>query len=134
MLILLDLNYLGRFWTQFEAWLAFQACTVKGIEPRRLDGDDRPTIEPIHNANSTFVQALENLWHHITPSDAHAVLSKPDVRVTNESDKELQLPKIMQLAGDVKAVRSSSRHQLQRMKAAGHAVSANRRLGNQQQV
>merc|ERR1712110_1198099 len=31
VLILLDRSYLGRFWTQFEAWLSMQSATLAGL-------------------------------------------------------------------------------------------------------
>ena len=33
VLILLDLSYLSRFWTQFEAWLSMQTATKEGLRP-----------------------------------------------------------------------------------------------------
>ena len=33
VLILLDLSYMSRFWTQFEAWLSMQQCTTRGLVP-----------------------------------------------------------------------------------------------------
>ena len=39
VLILLDLSYLSRFWTQFEAWLSMQQPTSVGL--RRAIGAER---------------------------------------------------------------------------------------------
>ena len=61
----------------------------------------RCTVVPIHNANSSLSDALEMLWARKTPSDALSILSKPDVRVTNLSDKQMQLPKIGALSKTV---------------------------------
>lgn len=36
VLILLDKDYMVRFWTCAEAWLAMQACTPTGLRPSML--------------------------------------------------------------------------------------------------
>jgi len=33
VLILMDFDYLKRFWTQFEAWVSFQEPTADGLVP-----------------------------------------------------------------------------------------------------
>ena len=33
VLVLLDLSYQSRFWTQFEAWLSMQDCKESGLQP-----------------------------------------------------------------------------------------------------
>ena len=38
---------------------------------------------------------LTDMWATKTPQQAFEILSKPDVSVTNESDKQMQLPKIL---------------------------------------
>jgi hypothetical protein len=37
------------------------------------------------------------MWAGMTAKSAHDVLGKPDVVVTNQSDKDTQLPKLLQL-------------------------------------
>ena len=39
-----------------------------------------------------------------TAEEAHAVLEKPDVKVTNQKDKEVQLPKLQKLDTFAKSV------------------------------
>ena len=94
VLILLDLSYPSRFWTQYEAWLAMQSVSEEGLFPTPK-ASRRCTIVPISNANSSAVESLENMWAHKKPEEAYAALAKPDVAVTNESDKEVHLPKIL---------------------------------------
>ena len=36
VLVLLDLSYLSRFWTQFEAWLSFQTIGTEGPDAGSL--------------------------------------------------------------------------------------------------
>ena len=73
----------------------------------------RPTYHTwqvtINNANSSLADALKAIWSTKTPEEALAVLEKNDVRVTNESDKTMQLPKITQLSNEVMAARSAGR-------------------------
>ena len=33
VLILLDKEYMGRFWTSAEAWLSTRSCTASGLQP-----------------------------------------------------------------------------------------------------
>ena len=37
------------------------------------------------------------MWASKTAREAHDVLVKPDVKVTNQSDKDVQLPKLLNL-------------------------------------
>ena len=106
VLILLDLSYVSRFWTQFESWLAMQHMTPGGLKPAVGTMNERHHIMCIQNAAAqaelyTRVQ-VEN-WATKPPHEAHAFLSRPDVTVTNQSDKEGQLPKIKALDATVQA-------------------------------
>jgi len=57
----------------------------------------RYTIVPLHNAGESLSGMLVELWAGKSTQEAHDVLAMPDVLVTNQSDKEKQLPKIKQL-------------------------------------
>jgi len=108
VLVLLDLSYLSRFWTQFEAWLALQVTSAEGLKGGRNTGSSigRTVIVPIYNANSTIRAHLISMWESKSPDEAHAILSEADVTVTNLSDKEMQLPKILALDEEVRTVLS----------------------------
>ena len=105
VLILLDLSYLSRFWTQFEAWLSMQVATTDGLAPAS-DRQQRFTIEPIVNGNSILGESLRSMWESKTPDEAFKLLAKDDVTVTNQSDKIEQLPKLKVLDVKVKEVMS----------------------------
>ena len=107
VLILLDLSYLSRFWTQFEAWLSMQVATTDGLAPAS-DRQQRFTIEPIVNGNSILGESLRSMWESKTPDEAFKLLAKDDVTVTNQSDKIEQLPKLKVLDVKVKEVMSGS--------------------------
>ena len=108
VLILLDQSYVSRFWTQFEAWLSMQTFALDdesdagGLRSAN-EAERRCTIELVHGANEELGQSLLSTWANKTPEEAHEHLSKPDVLVTNESDKEKQLPKILALNQTVRA-------------------------------
>ena len=58
----------------------------------------RFTIECIHLAKQKFQGAqLLEMWMEASADEAHETLSSPDVTVTNQSDKDMQLPKLKQL-------------------------------------
>ena len=69
-----------------------------------IDADDnggRPQKLPI---DSIIADYLRLMWANKTPEEAYDILSKPDVTVTNQSDKDGQLPKIQKLAEQVRKV------------------------------
>ena len=72
----------------------------------RADGDALPlalcqgrdTIICIHNANPKYdPPKLRDMWGDKTAEQAYAILEKPDVKVTNQKDKDMQLPKLKKL-------------------------------------
>ena len=44
------------------------------------------------------------MWGEKTADEAHAVLARPDVTVTNQRDKDVQLPKLQKLNEFAKSV------------------------------
>ena len=100
--MLLDLSYVSRFWTQFEAWLSMQTCTPDGLRPARPE-ERRCTVVPIKGANSSMAEGLRLMWSERTPQEAYDLLKESDVTVTNQSDKEMQLPKLLKLDAMVRA-------------------------------
>jgi len=103
VLVLLDLSYISRFWTQFEAWLSMQQVTPEGLQPAE-PSERRCRVAPIYGANSSMVESLYAMWAHRSPQEAHDVLREPDVTVTNQGDKETQLEKLVQLDDEVRQV------------------------------
>ena len=108
VLILLDGSYMSRFWTQFEAFLSFRKVTASGLGPTPLT-ERRDAIICIHNADPEFdPPKLRKMWGDRTVDEAHEVLAKPDVEVTNKKDKEVQLPKLQRLNDFTKNVLADS--------------------------
>lgn len=59
---------------------------------------------PIFNGNSTLVEYLSVMWGSHNSQKAYETLSKDDVTVTNEKDKDTHLAKILQLNDRVRRV------------------------------
>ena len=70
-----------------------QQPTPEGLRPA-TEGERRWLIVPIYNATEAIGHALEQMWATRTPLQAIEVLRQPDVTVTNESDKLIQLEKL----------------------------------------
>ena len=104
VLCLIDISYLSRFWTQFEAWLSMQAADSTGLHPAK-PGRQRHTFKCIHNATAgNEDEKLRQMWATRKPAEAKELLAMPDVTVTNASDKETQLVKIAKLDQEAQAV------------------------------
>ena len=89
--------------TQFEAWLSMQSASEHGLRPATMQ-EQRFTIETIMNGNSILAQSLCAMWANKIPEEAYEVLANADVTVTNQSDKDKQLPKLYALNDQVKAL------------------------------
>jgi hypothetical protein len=68
------------------------------------EAERRCVIKCIHNAPPTFEAIIIDMWAGKTADEAYAILSKPDVTVTNQSDKDVQLPKLLKLNDFAKGV------------------------------
>uniref|UniRef100_A0A7S2GH12 COR domain-containing protein n=1 Tax=Haptolina brevifila TaxID=156173 RepID=A0A7S2GH12_9EUKA len=93
VLILLDRSYSSRFWCSYECWLSFMMATRGGL----ISADEaklRCHVECLHGTPPATKIALKEEWLHMTAEDAFIKLGSPDVTVTNESDKQMQLPKV----------------------------------------
>jgi hypothetical protein len=127
VLILLDLSYVSRFWTQFEAWLSMQFATPSGLKSAVGTRNTRHHIVAIQNAaaqSELYTKALVDNWAEKTPEQAFEFLSKPDVTVTNQSDKDGQLPKIKSLGETVQGAFKAIGAQLQQRVAASEEAAA----------
>lgn len=83
--------------TQFEAWLSLQCATPGGLVGAG-EGERRCEVVCLHNALDQFEgQKIFAIWGRKTVAEAHEILSRPDVVVTNHKDKEMQLPKIFEI-------------------------------------
>ena len=93
VLVQLDRSYLQRFWTNYEAWLSFVMPSADGLVGA-TGGASRVTIECLHGTLPKWAEALREELGSATAERAHAYLKDASIQVTNQSDKELQLPKI----------------------------------------
>ena len=102
VLILLDMTYMGRFWTLLEAFFSLMRATAEGVRAA-TDLERRCTIKCIHNAKQQFEQPkLIDLVATKTPQEMHDILASPDVCVTNAKDKETMLPVVSKTNEHVK--------------------------------
>ena len=92
-----------RHRTCFDAWLAMHTATSDGLVSSS-DAAKRWVTKPIYNATEHEAVGLERIWREITAAEAHKVLSRPDVTVTNLSDKHVQLEKLEKLDQRVREV------------------------------
>lgn len=99
VLIVFDFQYVGRFWTSYEAWLSMQTASKNGLHPSTL-GEARFHITCVGAAervSSICEETLKSAWHRRSPDEARAELSHSDILVTNQSDKQSQLEKLEKL-------------------------------------
>jgi len=103
VLALIDMSSQSRFWTQFEAWMAMQACSSDGLKPA-AEHSRRCQIRCIHSAEQgKDDKKMTELWAQRKPAEAHELLKARDVAVTNQTDKDLWLPLIFELDVAVKS-------------------------------
>ena len=100
VLLMVDRSYMSRFWTQFEAWLSMQKCTKEGLLPD--SEQSRCTIMPTMGSDSSLADEVRSMWKARNPQQAHDYLELDDVcYVTNEKDKTLFLPKLLEMSKGV---------------------------------
>ena len=73
-----------------------QSATPDGLKPTSQDAR-RCTAVPTFNATEKDAQRVLELWAERTPQQAHTILGLPDVTVTNQRDKTVQLDKVLAL-------------------------------------
>ena len=71
------------------------------LAPARTE-EQRFDIIPIHGANALMGDGLKVMWAERAPQEAHDLLKEPDVTVTNQSDKDVQLEKLLKLDEQVR--------------------------------
>jgi len=135
VLALIDISYLSRFWTQFEAWLSMQeGSSAKGL---RAASERRRRLQMVclHNATTGSEDVkLQRMWCNVTPKMALELLSKPDVTVTNTGDKVTQLKKIEMLDGEVRQAWGVEAARALRAEAEEEGVAPNLPYGFSKEV
>ena len=113
VVILLDMQYIGRFWTLFEAYLSFRRMSEDGLveekdepfallspystRPRRTIISVYETDEVGHAETDASKELLEKIWRGKTVQQAYQRLAMPDIHVTNQKDKLVNLKKLRRL-------------------------------------
>ena len=91
VLVLLDLSYQSRFWTQYELWLSLQEGTSDGLVPAD-PSVSRSHLVAIHSGTQDLAESLKKMWRTKNTDQARTTLSARDVKVTNLSDKDVRQP------------------------------------------
>lgn len=91
-----------RSWTQFEAYIAMRMPSVRGLT--NAPNENRWTAEVPYSTDSTaqMKAALKAEWLVCSVERAHEKLSSQDIDVTNKTDKEIMLPKLLALDEQVR--------------------------------
>ena len=76
---------------------------MKGLVSAR-NSSTRCSIMTVHGAPEALVESLVEEWSNCTAEKAFEKLSSADIAVTNQSDKDVQLPKILELDARTAAV------------------------------
>ena len=98
VVVLYDNQYNGRFWPCVEFWSSLQVATPEGLlaeEP----GHRRTSFVCVASSEGTEAEAqafMERQWRHVTVEEAINRLLGPDLLVTNQKDKEVQV-RVLQL-------------------------------------
>uniref|UniRef100_A0A7S3AZX6 Uncharacterized protein n=1 Tax=Haptolina ericina TaxID=156174 RepID=A0A7S3AZX6_9EUKA len=90
VLAVIDLSFPSRFWTQLELWYAFQRSSSA-----TLAAGPRATLVPLRESLSTLVPLLLQMIPERNAQEIHSLLASPDVTVSNQSDKDIQLSQLM---------------------------------------
>lgn len=78
--------------------LAFRKVDESGLaSTKKEERQQRTTVVLVYGAPEGLEEALEDEWCTATPNDAYEKLSSPDIIVSNQKDKEDQLPLIEEL-------------------------------------
>ena len=99
-LVICDMTYASRFWTQFEFWTMMQGVNSSGVYGMSANAlENRYSMRCVGNAPPTFEGILISMWLNKSIDEAHEILMSNDVMVTNQHDKTTQLKKLTQLNG-----------------------------------
>lgn len=102
VLVLFDLQYVGRFWTSYELWLSLRTVTADGLvdTPARERRAHLRCMGAANEAQDIHIDSMFETWGEKTPEEAASVLSEDDIVVTNMKDKEQQLGVLWNLASN----------------------------------
>ena len=105
VVIFVDQKYMGRFWTQYEAFLSLHKATRNGILPKTLDEVEISVrfveMGAAGAAGGGVKRAIIDTWRNKNVSEAVGILYEPDVEVTNLADKDSLLRRLPDLENHV---------------------------------
>ena len=80
----MDLSYMSRFWTQFEAFLSMRVAGKEGLQSAEMDDKRtglRMDVVCVHNASPVFADVLIDMWLNEL-EDAAIILADPILMTT----------------------------------------------------
>ena len=101
VLILLDPQP-PRFWGAFEAWCAMQRASLKGLLPD--ESRSRLSFVHLQKAGRREEEQLVERWATLSVFAAHEALAGDDMRATNQRDRDVQLPRMLQVDERVRSL------------------------------
>ena len=99
VIVLFERIYNQRFWPSVECWIATKMATEDGLVPASEDRL-RVQVHGVYSASGKDMSSRKYVleeWHQADAQEAIATLSHPDILVTNEKDKELNLKVVASL-------------------------------------
>lgn len=135
VLVLLDLSYMSRFWTSFEAFLAMRMITKAGLATAG-EGQERLTVVCLHNATEASREFLFAMWAHKNAEEAYEATrlghrSRVVQRAARRASHPPLLPPLLAYTTQLRDPRASGRlrHESERQGlAAAEAAQAERLL------
>jgi len=97
VLVLLDQAFTQRFWLGFELWCSLQTATASGLVATS-EIQRRCRVVPLEGVAHTFADEVKEEWRKRSSDAAYYKLSQPELLVSNASDREVVLAKLLQLA------------------------------------
>jgi len=111
VLVVLSPHSLERFWPQFEGFLSFQGIGPEGLIP---DANQRSHLICPASVDASEKESLKaeflSKWSTSTIESALQHLAAPGTVVTNGTDKELQLGKLIELRDELILVMAQVSH------------------------
>ena len=96
VLMLLDASYSGRFWFGYELWLSLQTASTAGLAATS-EAQRRCTLVPLEGTPPLLATEMLAAWRKLSSDQAYYRLSQPELLVSNASDREVVLAKLLQL-------------------------------------
>ena len=103
VLVVLDAFFVGRFWFGLEMWLSLQTASPSGLVSAS-DQMGRCEVVCLDGTPTGLPKQVRAEWHERDANTAYYYLNSPDLLVSNASDREVTLFKVLQMTEMVRAI------------------------------